>query len=1142
MIRKVSIITCSILLLLNASLHAQYREVRRGERPPIDLRAVPADAYETGVIRIKLHEDLDQWMDNNGFIAGKDGIVEFGIAPLDALHQTFRVKEARQTFNSRALKNQYTDRHRKWGFHLWYDLYVDHGTDIISMVQAYSALAEVAVAEPHYRKELIGEIHLGLEPPRYDDNWQLIDDVGQAGNGNALQPGEQRLVRDEADPIFPNDPLFGNQWHFHNTGQHDGTPGADISLPEAWPVNTGASEVIVAVIDGGIRLDHEDIQGSIWDGVGYNFYLDTTLILGTHHGTHVGGTIGARSNNNVGVSGVASGWGEETGVKLMSLQVFLDIGGQGFELAPIFAADNGAAISQNSWGYSVPNFYEQAVLDAIDYFNVNGGGAVMDGGITITSAGNSNSSSNFYPGYYSGTMSVAATNNMDKRAAYSNYAQWVDISAPGGEVSPVLQRGVYSLTTTGYAYASGTSMAAPHVSGVAALMLSIAPNELSPQQLKNLLKQSADNIDDQNPDYIGQMGTGRLNAYQALLLAAESILSVHNFNVVTQNNHRALLSWTPNDKDHTVLLAWNREDVFGEPEWDMQAGDAIEGGGTILYRGNAHGFSHTMPAEFDKHYYRVWSVDEDEESLSRSRRVMAERDPGTKYIPMQEVFEYNLWPAGWDTNVINMGDGQGHDPVISLSESGITPAATPSAASRMVAFNSFQARNNASARLASIPISTKGLSAVQLELDWHSHASLPNVNDRMTVQLSRNKETWTTVGVLSRHGEETGWTSVQYNLSSHFLDRDTIYLGFLFQSARTGNATGGNMYLDNVRMYAGEGLIVPGFSVSGTDALVGERIVVSNTTNGSDIRKLEWHFGEDAWPAVAYGSGPHEVTYLEHGLKSISLAINDTIELTKQDIVTVHQAAHPAPQDVEATLADGAHVVLSWSWQDAGDAATGFNIYRNGNFLESVTDPSVRSHFDANVPEGWLTYLVRAYFDHPHNESPPGVSRRLAINEVEVMIAVEGVGSTLPVPGVLPFLRGDTLEIMAIPAANHDLMHWLVNGDEAFTDNPLAILISDDTHILAVFQDVTGVDDFDVEDGLLIYPNPAAGSFLITAGEDILQLQMVNMRGQVIRTYHPAVGSTELSIDAGSIPTGVYQVLVSTKTGLLSGRVIINPR
>ena len=170
------------------------------------------------------------------------------------------------------------------------------------------------------------------------------------------------------------------------------------------------------------------------------------------HGTHVAGTVAAVTNNSTGVAGIAGGSGSGNGVRLMSCQVFSGTGSGGFDQASIYAADNGAAISQNSWGYTSVNVYEQAVLNAIDYFNANGGGNVMTGGITIYAAGNDNATGNWYPGCYSGSFSVAATNNKDVRSYYSNYGSWINISAPGGEQTYNNDpKGVYSTkTNNGY--------------------------------------------------------------------------------------------------------------------------------------------------------------------------------------------------------------------------------------------------------------------------------------------------------------------------------------------------------------------------------------------------------------------------------------------------------------------------------------------------------------------------------------------------------------------------------------------------------------------------------------------------------------------------------------------------------------------
>ena len=530
-----------IILLATGHAFGQYKPVSKGIRPPIDLSSVPEDAYEKGIFRIKLEDFAGDLLDGKQISVSEEGYVRFGLSGLDSLNALHGIKAVNPSFGSPALKNDFTARHKKWGFHLWYDLFIEADTDIISLVQQYKALNEVTFAEPDYKKALIGESPVVHEPGTF------FPIPGQASS-------------DGDKMIFPDDPQFDAQWHYHNIGQTGGSFGADIKLPAAWAMETGSPEVIVAIVDGGIAIGHPDLAGNIWEGVGYNFVSHTPNVTPENHGTHVAGTVASVNNNGVGVSGVAGGWGDQPGISLMSAQVFESSGwgvnSGGFHLAPVYAADNGAAISQNSWGYTSPGFYDQMVLDAIDYFNVNGGGDVMDGGLTIFAAGNSGNSAPYYPAYYEGVMAVAATNHNDQLTPYSTYGHQVDLSAPGGQTNPNMVGGVLSTVTEatgyGYAYYQGTSMACPHVSGVVALMLSMAPGQLNAQDVMQILLGSTDDISVLNPDYVDQMGTGRLNAHAALIATllfmadSEAPAAVENL-VVDPNPQmelKALLSWT----------------------------------------------------------------------------------------------------------------------------------------------------------------------------------------------------------------------------------------------------------------------------------------------------------------------------------------------------------------------------------------------------------------------------------------------------------------------------------------------------------------------------------------------------------------------------------------------------------------------
>jgi len=319
----------------------------------------------------------------------------------------------------------------------------------------------------------------------------------------------------------PNDPKMGQQPHYNT-----------IKMKDAWEIEKGTPNVVVHVLDTGIDANHPDLKDMIWenpgeipgDGIdndnngfvddfhGYNFAdMSGTNLLGSHwHGTHCGGTIAADSNNGQGVAGVAGGdQSSNSGVRLM---IGLGFGAStgGFAASIVYAANNGAHVSSNSWGYTAPGAYEQAVLAAIDYFN-------SKDGIVVFAAGNDNSASNYYPGFYSGSVAVAATSSNKKGASFTNYGDWIDIAAPGVSI--------YStMLNNGYGYSSGTSMACPHVAGVLALGKS-RDFGASRDKLLGCMTSTAMNIDSvqSNNKYKGNLGAGMIDAPAFLTCVGEGL-------------------------------------------------------------------------------------------------------------------------------------------------------------------------------------------------------------------------------------------------------------------------------------------------------------------------------------------------------------------------------------------------------------------------------------------------------------------------------------------------------------------------------------------------------------------------------------------------------------------------------------------
>jgi subtilisin family serine protease/opacity protein-like surface antigen len=373
--------------------------------------------------------------------------------------------------------------------------------------------------------------------------------------------------------VIPNDSFFGQQWNLHNTGQtvttlppFNGTSDADIDAPEAWDMTVGSDQIIMATIDSGVDYNHPDLSANIWanpddppgggDGDG-NGYLDdirgwdfvgaqSCTLNGENececpqdqpggpddigdddpmddfgHGTHIAGILAAEGNNNQGIAGVM--WQAQ----IMPLKIIDGVGCGSIvdEIQAIdYAISKGARIINASFG---GEGFSQSERDAI----AQAGAA---GILFVAAAGNLGQNNDFiplFPANYdlNNVLSVAAVDAMDQLAGFSNYGQeTVDLGAPGDCILSTTPQGAFSLqgqmvcrntpVTSQYAYLSGTSMAAPHVSGAAGLLLA-QEDSLTPAEIKTILILTTDPLDSLQ----GRVSSGgRLNARKALLREADS--------------------------------------------------------------------------------------------------------------------------------------------------------------------------------------------------------------------------------------------------------------------------------------------------------------------------------------------------------------------------------------------------------------------------------------------------------------------------------------------------------------------------------------------------------------------------------------------------------------------------------------------
>jgi subtilisin family serine protease len=425
----------------------------------------------------------------------KPGVRNIAASPqLNAIRSAYNVSVAKPLFQN--AKNRSLAEKKSIGLSRIFLLEVEAGADIERMVMALRRDPAVEYAEPDYI------VPFDVMPHE------------------SLPPAVSNIVASA-----PNDPSYSQQQHL-----------PQIKAPQAWDIAKGDSNVVVAIIDSGTDWDHPDLAANIWrnvdeviDGVdndnngfiddirGWDFVDNLTDVAPGEdgdepdnnpmdfggHGTHTAGLAAARTDNGVGVAAVS--WN----VKVMPLRVgwrnTANVGRIGFSWvaeAFIYAADNGAHVANLSAGSS------NIVADAARY--------AFEKGVVITvAAGNENREYGYPLARTPFAIAVAALDDLDRKASYSTYGDWVKVSAPGGDENRVRPDILSTMFNDSYIRFHGTSMAAPLVAGVAALVRSMHP-DWSASQVTFQVVETADNIDALNPGYVGKLGTGRINAYRAV--------------------------------------------------------------------------------------------------------------------------------------------------------------------------------------------------------------------------------------------------------------------------------------------------------------------------------------------------------------------------------------------------------------------------------------------------------------------------------------------------------------------------------------------------------------------------------------------------------------------------------------------------
>jgi subtilisin family serine protease len=453
----------------------------------------------------------------------------------------------------------------------------------------------------------------------------------------------------------PNDPLIDDLWGLHNLGQTGGTADADIDALEAWEVTTGDSTVVIGVIDSGVDYMHEDLAANMWtnpgdpwsdpddpttgDGVdndgngyiddyrGWDFRNDDNDPMDDRsHGTHVSGTIGGVGDNEIGVAGV--NWN----VKIMPLK-FLSAYGSGSTADAIeainYAASFGVPITSNSYGGGKNS---KAEKDAIK----------NSGALFVASAGNSGSNRKMYPAGYplDNIVAVAATDHDDVLWSGSNYGGWVHLAAPGVSVMSTIP---LWHEPTGYGSMTGTSMACPHVSGTAGLILAEFPSD-TVQQVKSRLLDNVDVL----PGLAGKVATsGRLNANLAVGGSGPSDTippdPITDLAVTGTTSDSLTLEWTAtgdDGSDGTAFLYDLRSRTDGpvtDANWDTST--EVLGEPSPQPSGTPELFTVTPLMPDTTYYFAIKAVDEAGNPSGISNGASGTTDPGSGGVWTAETID-----------------------------------------------------------------------------------------------------------------------------------------------------------------------------------------------------------------------------------------------------------------------------------------------------------------------------------------------------------------------------------------------------------------------------------------------------------------------------------------------------------------------
>lgn len=877
----------------------------------------------------------------------------------------------------------------------------------------------------------------------------------------------------------PTDSAYtdGTLWGLWNYGQDGGAPGADISAAAAWDLTTGTNKVLVAVIDSGIRYTHKELEKQMWKNTGEkpnnnidddnNGWVDDVYGINAvantgdpmddnNHGTHVSGTIGAAANDGNRHVGVA--WN----VSLMACKAF-DENGFGSTSGEIlcidYAVKMGAKILNNSWGGGP---FEQSLFDSIK--------RCRDAGVLfVAAAGNDGSNNDVTPAYpasydLDNIISVAAMDRSDNLASFSNRgATSVDLGAPGVEIFSCVAG-----SDTDYEYLDGTSMAAPHVTGVAALILSYYPNA-DVDEIRDRILGGAVPVASLNRRTVTG---GRLNAYNSLTLTGDGLLQVS----VDPPDGSTLLNGAP----QTVVV--RVRDRFAIR--DATVNGRIVGGGAVTFRNDGQAPDTTAN---DAYYSGRVNVPSTGDSLALVLTVTA---PGK--VGITNTLSYSLAPRPLNdpfaspTKVPSDGGLYESNSRFATLQPGEPPHGgySNAVASLWWTYVSPVATN------VLVDATGTGFASVLAVYTGNVVSNLSAVASSFTTNAAAQRRVHVFFEAKSGQLYSIALAGVQSNA---------------FGSVRLRIAPGGALQTEPPVV----AITTPQSGITVTDNLLTVAGTARDTgPNAAGVTEVLVNLNEGiAAPANGTTTWNRPVA-LRPGMNKVSVrAVNAAGLLSDVKTIDVrYLIARPANDDfgdasvlsgTDGTAAGdnglatkqqgepqhagnaGGHS-LWWAWRAPADGAlllstegstfdTLLGLY-TGDLVGSLT--TVTSNDDATEGSGFskIQQAVRAQTLYHiavdgYNGSTGAVQLAYAFTNMPlhtVQLSQTAGGTTQPAAGALDVVAGSALLLSATPDPGHVFRYW--EGDISTSKNPASIPVESDLEIRAVFAPQPLADDFETGD------------------------------------------------------------------------------